>query len=101
MSEAERLNRALRDAILSRDQTRQEMIRLVRAAVGNAQQERGHTLSVAEVHELIARQISLRRETLAMFGPGQPFELRRRWQEEWATLESLLPGQTAGVEGTS
>lgn len=87
----EQLNQELKEAMRSQDQVRKDTIRLVKAAVRNAEVERGRELEEGEILEIIAKQVKLRREALDDFARAGRHDLLRQYEAEVTILEAYLP----------
>lgn len=94
----DRLNADLKEAMRAQDQVRKDTIRLVKAAIRNAEVERGRALEEGEILEIIAKQVKLRREALEDFGRGGRHDLVRQYEGEVAILEGYLPRQMSREE---
>jgi uncharacterized protein YqeY len=89
----DRLTKDLKQAMRQRDERRKSTIRLVRAAITNAEIERGRELSDDEVLAVIAKQAKQRRESMAEFAKGGRQDLVDQEEEELQILLSYLPAQ--------
>lgn len=94
----DRLNEDLKEAMRAQDQLRKDTIRLVKAAIRNAEVERGRALEEGEILEIIAKQVKLRREALGDFGRAGRHDLVRQYEGEVAILEGYLPRQMSREE---
>lgn len=94
----EQLNQDLKEAMRAQDQLRKDTIRLVKAAIRNAEVERGRALEEGEILDIIAKQAKLRREALADFERAGRHDLVRQYEGELAILESYLPRQMTREE---
>lgn len=91
MALAERLAEDLRQALKNRDEVRVATLRLARAAVHNAEIERGRPLSDGEVQEVLRREVKRRREAIEAYRRGGREEAARREELEMAVLMEYLP----------
>lgn len=91
MALAERLAEDLRQALKNRDEVRVSTLRLARAAVHNAEIERGRPLSDGEVQEILRREVKRRREAIEAYRRGGREEAARREELEMAVLMEYLP----------
>ncbi|MCS7236598.1 MAG: GatB/YqeY domain-containing protein [Armatimonadota bacterium] len=91
MGLVERLEEDLRQALKNRDEVRVSTLRLARAAVHNAEIERGRPLSDAEVQEVLRREVKRRREAIEAYRRGGREEAARREELEMAVLMEYLP----------
>ncbi|BDG61417.1 GatB/YqeY domain-containing protein [Caldinitratiruptor microaerophilus] len=99
MTLKQRLAEDMKAAMRAREEgrLRLETIRMVQAAVKNAEIERRRELTDDEVLSVIARELKQRQEALAEFQRGGRQDLVDRTQAEIAVLKEYLPQQlTAG-----
>ncbi len=89
----ERLPQDLHDAMRARDVTRRETIRLLQAAIKNAEIERRGPLDEMDIVALVQKQINQRRESVEQFRKGGRTDLAEREEAEMAVLEQYLPPQ--------
>lgn len=94
----DRFNADLKEAMRAQDQVRKDTIRLVKAAIRNAEVERGRALEEGEILEILAKQVKLRREALGDFGRAGRHDLVRQYEGEVAILEGYLPRQMSREE---
>jgi hypothetical protein len=97
MGLVERLGEDLRRALKNRDEVRVSTLRLARAAVHNAEIERGRPLSDAEVEEVLRREVKRRREAIEAYRRAGREDAARREELEMAVLMEYLP-QPLGEE---
>ena len=98
MSLKDRLTEDLKQAMRQGDERRKSTIRLVRAAITNAEIERGRELGDDEVLAVIAKQAKQRRESVAEFVKGGRQDLVDQEEEELKILLSYLPAQMSRDE---
>jgi len=91
VSLAERLLEDMKRAMKMSDTLRVSVIRLARAALRNAEIEKGRTLSDAEVVEVLQREVRKRKEAIEGFLAGGRNDLARREELEMAILMEYLP----------
>jgi uncharacterized protein YqeY len=91
MSLAERLTADLHQAMRANDTLRVSTIRLARAAIRNAEIERGHTLSDDEVVEVLTREMKRRREAIEAYTRAGRDDLARKESLELAILAEYVP----------
>ncbi len=91
MGLAERLAEDLQRALKGRDEVRVSTLRLARAAVHNAEIERGRPLTDPEVQEVLRREVKRRREAIEAYRKGGREEAARREELEMAVLLEYLP----------
>ena len=94
----ERILADLHEAMRAGDQRRKLAIRAVRAAITNAEVDRGRSLTDEEVLGLIAKEVKQRRDSIAQFRKGQREDLVSAEQAEIEALESFLPHQLSSDE---
>ncbi|MBI4496912.1 MAG: GatB/YqeY domain-containing protein [Chloroflexi bacterium] len=100
MSLQEKLAADLKEAMRTGDETRKSALRLVRAAIKNAEVARGAgtVLDDAGVQEVIARQVRERRESIAEFLKGNRPELAAQEEAQLQVLLGYLPQQLSRAE---
>jgi uncharacterized protein YqeY len=98
MNLKENLTEDLKQAMRQGDERRKSTIRLVRAAITNAEIERGEELSDDEVLAIIAKQAKQRRESVTEFAKGGRQDLVDQEEEELQILLSYLPAQMSRDE---
>ena len=98
MSLKDRLTEDLKQAMRQGDERRKSTIRLVRAAITNAEIEQGEDLGEDEVLAIIAKQAKQRRESVAEFAKGGRQDLVDQEEEELQILLSYLPAQMSRHE---
>jgi len=91
MALAERLKTDLDRALRAGDALRVSTIRLVRAAIHNAEIERGRALSDEEIYEILAREAKRRHEAIEAFRKGNRDDLVKKESLELAVLTEYLP----------
>jgi len=95
----EELTEDLKQAMRQGDERRKSTIRLVRAAIANAEIERGRReLNDDEVLAIIAREVKRRREAIEEFAKGGRQDLVDREQAELDILLEYLPRQMTKEE---
>jgi uncharacterized protein YqeY len=98
MNLKDRLTEDLRQSMRQGDERRKSTIRLVRAAIINAEIEQGEDLGEDEVLAIIAKQAKQRRESVAEFAKGGRQDLVDQEEEELEILLSYLPAQMSHDE---
>ena len=98
MSLQERLLADLYEAMRKGDTPRKEAIRMVRAAVQNAEIEWQRAASDEDVQDLIAREIKRRTEAVELFRKGGREDLVASEETEIAILRQYLPQQLSQDE---
>ncbi len=91
MTLAERLKIDLDRALRAGDALRVSTIRLARAAIHNAEIERGRALSDEEIYEILGREAKRRREAIDAFTKGNRDDLVKKESLELAVLTEYLP----------
>jgi uncharacterized protein YqeY len=98
MSLQDRLTEDLKQAMRQGDERRKSTVRLVRAAITNAQIERGEELGDDEVLAIIAKEAKQRREAITEFTKAGRQDLVDQEEEELRILLSYLPAQMSRDE---
>ncbi len=95
MTLEERLDADLKDAIRSGDNVRKLSIRAVKTAIAEAKVSGSekHTVTDADVLNIIARQVKQRRDSIIEFTKGGRQDLAVKEEAEIAVLEVYLPQQ--------
>jgi uncharacterized protein len=86
------------EATRQKDTIRVSTLRMVRAAVTNAEIEQGHPLDDAGVLDVIARDVKRHRDSIAEFNKGNRPDLSQKEEAELAILLSYLPQQMSVQE---
>jgi uncharacterized protein YqeY len=94
----DKLLKDLQQAMRDKDAQRRSTLRLVRAAVANAEIETGRPLSDEEVLEIINREASRRREAIQEYGQAGRQDLVEQEQAELSIIEGYLPRQLSQEE---
>ena len=94
----ERLREDLKDAMRAGAVVPRDTIRLVEAAIKNAEIEQRGALEEADVIRLIRKQVRLREEAIVQFKKGQRQDLVDKETAEIAVLECYLPAQLSRDE---
>lgn len=89
----ERLQADLADALRSKDEVRKAALRMVLAAIRNAEIEQQRPLDDAGVIAVLQKQAKLRRESIAEFERGGRADLVEKERAELALIERYLPQQ--------
>jgi uncharacterized protein YqeY len=96
------INNALKDAMKARDERRVSTLRLMNAAIKNADIEnRGSAkepLNEAELMSLFQKMIKQRQESAELYEKGGRAELAKQEREEIEIIGSYLPKQMSDVE---
>ncbi|WP_142848363.1 GatB/YqeY domain-containing protein [Telmatospirillum sp. J64-1] len=99
----QRLNDALKAAMLSKDQRTVSTVRLILAALKDrdiAARGRGASEPVSddEIMQMLSSMVKQRRESIAMYEQGGRLELAQQEQDEIAIIEAFLPRQLSDEE---
>lgn len=83
----------------ARDALRRDTIRMVEAAIKNAEiDKRGSELAEADVLAILQRQVKQRRESIDQFRQGGREDLAEKEQQEITVIEQYLPAQLSREE---
>lgn len=95
----EQLDADLKDAIRARDEIRKSTIRMIRAAIVNAEKAEGATeLTDEDVQTVIAHQAKQRRDAIAEYERGSREDLAAQERAELEIIVAYLPKQLAEDE---
>lgn len=84
----------LRDAMRAKDVPRRTTIRMVEAAIKNAEiDRRGKELAESDILAILQRQVKQRRESIEQFTQGGREDLAEKERVEIAIIEAYLPQQ--------
>ena len=98
----DQLRSDLRDAMRAKDVPRRNTIRMVEAAIKNAEiDKRGKELAESEVLAILQRQVKQRRESIEQFTQGGREDLAEKERVEIAIIEAYLPQQLSRDEVTA
>ena len=90
----ERLRDDLKDAMRARDAVRRDTIRLVEAALKNAEiEKRGAQLSDQDVQAILQRQVKQRHDSIEQYEQVNRSDLADAERAELAVIEAYLPQQ--------
>lgn len=99
MTLKEQVQADLEAAMRARDETRKSALRMLTAAIKNAEIEaRGKPFDDAAVVAVIQRQVKQRRESIAEFKKGGRQDLVDKESSELAVLDGYLPEQASREE---
>ena len=87
----ERLVNDLRDAMRSNDGLRKDAIRMVRAAIQNAEIEAHQPLDDTQIEQIISRDIKRRQESIELLRQAKRPELIKIEESSIALLQAYLP----------
>jgi hypothetical protein len=88
----------LKQAMRQGDKVRRSVIRLVMAAINNAEIARQATLEDADIYGVIAKEIRQRKESIDAFKLGKRPDLVAQEEAEMAVLQGYLPQQMTREE---
>lgn len=95
----DQLRSDLRDAMRARDVPRRNTIRMLEAAIKNAEiDKRGAELADADVLAILQRQVKQRRESIEQFEQGGRKDLADNERVEIGIIEQYLPTQLSRDE---
>jgi len=94
----QKLTDDLKQALRAGDKVRRSVIRLVIAAIRNAEIARQATLEDADILGVIAKEIRQRKESIEAFKLGKRQDLVAQEEAELAILEEYLPQQMTREE---
>lgn len=95
----ERLRDDLKDAMRARDVVRRDTIRLVEAAIKNAEiEKRGAELSDQDVQAILQRQVKQRQDSIEQYEQANRPDLAAAERAEIAVIEVYLPQQLSRAE---
>ena len=94
----QKLTDDLRQAMKSGDTVKRSVIRLVMAAIKNAEIAKQKTLEDSDVLGIIAKEIRQRKESIEAFKQGNRPELAAQEEAEMAILEAYMPAQMSRDE---
>jgi uncharacterized protein YqeY len=98
MSLKDKLIEDLKQAVRQRDERRRSTLRLVIAAIKNAEIEKRHELDEGELLAVIAKEAKQRRESIAEFETGGRQDLVDQEKAELQVLLAYLPEQLSREE---
>jgi uncharacterized protein len=93
MNIQERLMADLKDAMRNQDATRRDPIRMVRAAIQNAEIELQRPLTEAEAEQVISREVKRREEAVVLFRQGKRDDLVVQEEAQLKVIRAYLPEQ--------
>jgi len=94
----QKLTDDLKQALRSGDKVRRSVIRLVIAAINNAEIARQATLNDTDILGVIAKEIRQRQESIEAFRQGNRQDLVAQEEAEMAVLKEYLPPQLTREE---
>jgi len=94
----QKLSDDLKQALRSGDKVRRSVIRLVMAAINNAEIARQATLNDTDILGVIAKEVRQRQESIDAFRKGNRQDLVAQEEAEMAVLKEYLPRQLTREE---
>jgi len=94
----QKLETDLKQAIRAKDNVRRSVIRLVMAAIKNAEIARRAVLDDADILGVIAKEVKQRHESIEAFRQGNRHDLVAQEEAELAILQEYLPQQMTREE---
>jgi len=94
----QKLGDDLKQAMKSGDEVKRSTIRLLMAAINNAEIARQASLEDADLLGIIAKEVRQRKESIEAFKQGNRQDLVAREEAEQAILEEYLPQQVTREE---
>ncbi|MFQ5997035.1 MAG: GatB/YqeY domain-containing protein [Dehalococcoidales bacterium] len=94
----QKLTDDIKQAMRSRDTTRRSAIRLLMAAINNAEIARQAALEDADILGIIAKEVRQRHESIEAFKQGNRPDLVAQEEAELAILQEYLPQQMTREE---
>jgi uncharacterized protein YqeY len=93
-----RIESDLKDALRSGDETRKRTLRMVIAAIKNAEVDRGGALDEPALLAILQKEVKLRQEAINEAGQAGRTDLAAAAEAEIAVLQSYLPEQLSAAE---
>ena len=94
----ERIQSDLRTAMLARDEPRKAALRMLTAAIKNAEIEAGDELAEGDLLVVLQRQVKQRRESITEFRKGGRNDLVEREEAELEAFAGYLPEEASREE---
>ncbi len=88
---ADDVNRAIADAMRSKDAPRLSALRMLKAALMNRAVEKGRDLTDDEARQVVTSLVKQRRDSIEQFNKGGRTDLAARESAEITVLEQYLP----------
>ena len=98
MSLLKRFDDDLKQALKASERSKLSVIRMVKAAVKNAQIEKGRELTDEEIISVLSTMAKQRRESIEQFTRGGRTDLVRNEEQELSILQSYMPQQLGNDE---
>lgn len=100
MSLVETINEDMKLAMKSQDKEKLSVVRMLKSAIQLAQIELKHELSDEEVIDVVAKQIKMRKDSIAEFSKAGRDDLVAQYQSEVEILNAYMPEQLSIDEVT-
>ena len=97
----EQLREDLKAAMRAGETVRRDTIRMVEAAIKNAEIERRQELGDSDILQVVQKQIKLRQDAIEQFEAGNRQDLVDKEQAQIAILDAYLPEQLSRNEITT
>jgi len=94
----ERIQSDLRAAMIAKDEPRKAALRMLTAAIKNAEIEAGDELAEGDLLVVVQRQVKQRRESIEEFRKGGREDLVEREEEELEAFAGYLPEEASREE---
>lgn len=98
MSLIEKINDDMKMAMKNQDKETLSVIRMVKSAVQLSKIELKHELSDEEVIDVVAKQIKMRKDSIAEFQKAGREDLVKQYQQEINILNDYMPEQLSILE---
>jgi uncharacterized protein YqeY len=98
MSLLKRFDDDLKQALKTSERSKVSVIRMVKAAVKNAQIEKGGELTDEEIISALSTMAKQRRESIEQFARGGRVDLVQNEEQELSILQSYMPQQLSNDE---
>ena len=92
------VNRAITDAMKSKDSARLSALRMLKTALMNREVERGRPLDDNEARQVVSTLVKQRRDSIEQFVKGSRQDLADKETAEIAILESYLPPPVSAAD---
>lgn len=96
----ENLNELIKNAMLSHDNTRLEVIRSIKTAFTNFEKE-GKELTDADESKILLKMVSQREDSIEQYNKGMRYDLAEKEQNELNILKEYVPKQPTDEEITN
>lgn len=96
----EKLNELIKNAMLSHDNTRLEVIRSIKTAFTNFEKE-GKELTDADESKILLKMVAQREDSIEQYNKGVRYDLAEKEQNELNILKEYVPKQPTDEEITN